>query len=79
MESREEKRPSVISEVRAWLVVSIVIMVHTVGITWWGATIAAKVDSLKENSEIMNQGYRELELRVRILEREASAYQAKKP
>lgn len=73
MDSGEEKRPSVLSEVRAWLVVSIAIMVHTVGITWWGATIAAKVDALKENSAVMTQGYRELELRVRVLEKETAS------
>ena len=72
----DEKRPAVLSEVRAWMLVAITLLVHTVGVTWWGATISAEVRSLKENTIFTNAGYKELEQRTRVLEQRQAILEA---
>jgi hypothetical protein len=41
-------RPSAISEVRAWLTVGIVIVVHLIGGVWWAATLSNQILYIRE-------------------------------
>jgi hypothetical protein len=43
-----ELRPSIINEVRAWLLAGLAILAHTIAVVWWAATLNAKVDALRE-------------------------------
>lgn len=68
-----DQRPSVLNEIRAWVLVALAIGVHTVGLTWWGATLTTKVDYLTELSRSNNVINREMELRIRELERQMAS------
>lgn len=41
-------RPSVASEMRAWIGVGIVILVNMVGSVWWAATLSADLRQVRE-------------------------------
>lgn len=75
-----ENRPPIAQEVRAWILATVVIIVHTVSIVWWAATLNTKMDfmgrtvvdlsiSIKEEKQRMDSAVRELEIRVRELEK----------
>lgn len=64
-----EDRPPVLAEVRAWISVAVVLLAHTVGMTWWAATLSADVRALKEVLERDRQVYTDHEQRLRQLER----------
>jgi hypothetical protein len=70
MATQEEKRPSAVTEVRAWLIVAMAVLIHTVAMAWWGATLTTKVDGLKETAIINSGLYKELEARARVSERD---------
>lgn len=62
-------RPAIASEVRAWIGVGIVVMVHTVGMTWWAATLSAEVRALRDVLVRYQEIYSDHEERIRTLER----------
>lgn len=66
---KSEERPPVFAEVRAWISVAIVLLAHTVGMTWWAATLSSDVRALKEVLERDRQVYSDHEQRLRTLER----------
>lgn len=66
---KSEERPPVLAEVRAWISVAVVLIAHTVGMTWWAATLSADVRALKEVLERDRQVYADHEQRLRELER----------
>jgi hypothetical protein len=41
-------RPPVAAEVRAWALAVVTLMVQTIGIVWWAATLSAQVNALRE-------------------------------
>lgn len=66
---RPEERPPILAEVRAWISVAVVLLVHTVGMTWWAATLSADVRALRETLERDRAAYTDHEQRLRNLER----------
>lgn len=44
----ERQRPSIVNEVRAWLLVGITLLVNIVGGVWWAATLSAEIKALRE-------------------------------
>lgn len=58
-----------IAEVRAWVLASVVILVHTVTVVWWAATLSANFESLKESILRDRVVYADHEQRIRQLER----------
>lgn len=62
-------RPAIASEVRAWIGVGVVVMAHTVGMTWWAATLSAEVRALRDVLVRYQEIYQDHEVRIRDLER----------
>lgn len=72
-------RPSISSEVRAWILAGVLAMTHTIAIVWWAATLNAKFDSMKDLLVANSVQYKELELRVRELELNLSRETGRRP
>ena len=68
MNAGKEDRPPIVAEVRAWISVAVVLLVHTVGMTWWAATLSADVRALKETLDRDRTLYTDHEQRLRRLE-----------
>ncbi len=73
-----ESRPTALAEVRAWAFATVALVVHTVGLTWWGATLTAKVDHQTQLLGMVVTVNEKLENRVRLLEQEVSALRVPK-
>lgn len=48
MAADRDQRPKVASEVRAWIGVGVVLVMHTVGGVWWAATLTADLRNMRE-------------------------------
>ena len=68
----QQHRPAQVTEIRAWLLAGIAVAAHTVAISWWGATLTAKVDYLTQIGAAAASNYKDLEVRVRLLETHAA-------
>jgi uncharacterized protein (DUF2342 family) len=44
----ERQRPSAVSEIRAWIGVGVVLVMHAVGGVWWAATLSAEMRALRD-------------------------------
>lgn len=62
------ERPGISSEIRAWMLASVVILAHTVTITWWAATISADMQALRDSILRDRAMFSDHELRIRTLE-----------
>ena len=67
--TQQPRRPDVASEVRAWIGVGIVVVIHTVGMTWWAATLSAEVRALRDVLVRYQEIYTDHEARIRQLEK----------
>lgn len=72
----EEKRPSVLNEVRAWILAGAAVLAHTVAVVWWAATLSAKLDNLKEiialDLATLKATLADHEIRLRNVERQGT-------
>jgi cell division protein FtsB len=73
-----DRRESASSEVRAWIGVGVVIIVHTIGTVWWAATLSAEVRVLRELMVDQKGNYGLLEARVRQIERDVAVIAQRK-
>jgi hypothetical protein len=49
VEPNQEPRISLISEIRAWLLVSVAFLAQLVGSVWWAATLSSDIKNLSLN------------------------------
>jgi hypothetical protein len=44
----DENRPKVAAEVRAWVAVTVAIVMQAIGAVWWAATLSAEMKALRD-------------------------------
>lgn len=75
-EFTDNDRPPVSAEVRAWLTVSVVLVLQLVGAVWWAATLSAEVRGLRD---LVVTQVNDHEQRIRDIERNVRLGQINAP
>jgi hypothetical protein len=72
MEEPTDDRPSMLTEVRAWLVVAFAFVVQLIAVVYWAATLSSDIKTLQyQVTEFKVNSINDHEIRIRNLEAKA--------